>query len=159
MFDQMNNLLQGNYIIKRALTENKPNLLTTNEFRKGTLKPICKNFGHNFVTNIAQRDRAIIRNKPGIVIFWNEGNISPTAGGWHNRIVKEISNSIKEMITNIWPEQAVKFCIKAIRTRGLTRGKIYNSSIDLIPSDFLSKDRAIRIIDSRKVIGKGIKNI
>lgn len=68
------NQMQGNNVIKRALTNNKTDLLSTNQKREDNFKAICQNFRNNFEANIKEVNRTIIRNQCRIFFLRDESD-------------------------------------------------------------------------------------
>lgn len=64
-------LLKSHNIIKGVVAKNKTSLLSANEEWQNLLKTISQNLGNNFITDIAQRNRPIIRNELGVAFFRN----------------------------------------------------------------------------------------
>lgn len=94
----------------------------------------------------------------GLSFFRYEGDESFTPRRRNNKITKKAFNCWNQLITNVIPKKLVKFCIKTIRARALTRRKIKNNTVYFLTSYLHSKQATICIKQLRKITQKGIKN-
>lgn len=79
----------------------------------------------------------------GFFFLRNERDVSFVPGGRHKRVIEKLLNSNKKLVTDDVPKILIKFNVKPIGTRELTRRKIHESEVDFLHGDFLDENKIV----------------
>lgn len=80
----------------------------------------------------------------GFFFLRNERDVSFVPGGRHKRVIEKLPNSNKKLVTDDdVPKFLIKFNVKPIETRELTRRKIHESEVDFLHGDFLDENKIV----------------